>query len=215
VNKHFFKTMIITVATACIVAAVAVGCQSEPVAPQLPVGYQMPPIAPVAPVVAPAPVPVAPPVPEPPPTPLIPIVEETPAAPTGKAGSGTGICKNIPGIATPGDEIVGNYMCKLDTNDLPMGITPPPFGCALRKGGDGSLSIMPMGRDAAAIRGPVTETKAAGFRLDGTWSFMNNKLRLGSCMMRKGAGKFVGNGSGILNDKKDKKIKFTLTMTQQ
>jgi hypothetical protein len=206
--------MVVIVATICTAAVVVVGCQSEPVAPQLPVGYQLPPVAPVAPVVAPVPEPVAPALPEPPPTPLTPIVEETPVKEPGKA-VGTGICKNIPGIVTNGDEVVGNYMCKLDTNDLPMGITPPPFGCALRKGGDGSVSMVPMGREAAAIRGPVTETKAAGFRLDGTWSFMNNKLRIGACMMRKGAGKFQGSGSGILNDKKDKKVKFTLTMTAQ
>jgi hypothetical protein len=211
VKEHLFETMIFSLATVFISAVVAGGCQSEPAAPQLPVGYQMPVMAPV---VAPVPEPVAPPVPEPPPTPLIPIVEETPAAQPGKAAAGTGICKNIPGIATNGDEIVGNYMCKLDTNDLPMGITPPPFACALRKQGDDSVRIMPSGT-AASLSGPVTETKAAGFRLDGTWSFMNNKLRIGACMMRKGAGKFVGSGSGILNDKKDKKIKFTLTMTKQ
>ncbi len=212
-NKYIVETMVVALAMVCVVAVTSGGCKSEPVAPQLPVAIQQP-MMPSVPAVAPVPEPMAPPAPEPPPTPLTPIVEEKPVAQPGKA-AGTGICKNIPGVVTPGDELVGNYSCKLDTNDLPMGITPPPFGCALRKGGDGALSIMPMGRDAAAIRGPITETKAAGFRLDGTWSFMNNKLRIGACMMRKGAGTFKGSGSGILNNKKDKKIKFTLTMTKQ
>lgn len=203
-NKHFFDLAFVALAAVCLAAFATMGCQSEPVAPQLPMVVQQP----VVPVVAPVPPP-PPPAPEPPATPLVPIVEEAPVAKAG--GGGGGVCKNIPGIATPGDEILGNYTCKFDV-DLPFGMKPPAFDCALRRQGDGAIRIMPAG-GAAALNGPVTETKTGGFRLDATWTYPGIKLRVGSCMMRKGTG-FQGSGQGILNDDKNKKTKFKLTMTR-
>jgi hypothetical protein len=224
------------------VALVATGCNSEPETPAAPPGLQQaPPQLTVpgaqqqAPPQAPAPtMPQAPsaqqapqgqaaqpPAAEPPPTPLVPIEEEDDDDEDGKKvakkkkGEGSGVCKSIPGPETNGEELLGNYLCQLDTKDLPLGIKPPPVGCRIGTTADGSLAVMPTSRSAASMRGPITETKAAGFRVDGTYAFAGNKMRIGACMMRKGAGKFRGRGQGVLNKNRASRIKFTLTMTKQ
>ncbi|MFO8070233.1 MAG: hypothetical protein R6V85_00040 [Polyangia bacterium] len=235
--KKFLTAWLFAVASVALIAA---GCNSEPETPAAPPGMQQAPpqlTVPGAKQQAPAPAmpqaPAAqqapqgqaaqgaadrPPAAEPPPTPLVPIEEEDDddeKIVKKKKGGGSVICKSIPGPETNGEELLGNYLCQLDTKDLPLGIKPPPVGCRIGTTADGSLAVMPTSRSAASMRGPITETKAAGFRVDGTYAFAGNKMRIGACMMRKGAGKFRGRGQGVLNKNRASKIKFTLTMTKQ
>jgi hypothetical protein len=126
----------------------------------------------------------------------------------------SGVC-NLPGPDTPGDELLGNYMCNFQVKNLPFGLKPPAIGCAIRKTGDGKMAVIPTGRDAGSFRGPITETKAAGFRVQGKYKFGGNELLISSCMRMKGAGKYSGSGKGVLNGDKKNRVKYTLTMTRQ
>jgi hypothetical protein len=169
--------------------------------------------------------PVAPPVEPPTPvaeaplprTELIPISEEVDEPePKKTVKGGTGICK-LPGPETPGDELLGNYTCAFNVKGLPFGLTPPPIGCSIGRNqkADGSLVLRGSGSGDAKIRAPIAEHKASGFRIDGKYKFSGNGLTIGSCMKRKGAGKFVGSGTGVLNKDKKNKVKYTLTMTKK
>jgi hypothetical protein len=149
-------------------------------------------------------------------TELIPISDEVEEEPAPKKipKGGTGICR-LPGPETPGDELLGNYTCDFDIKGLPFGLKPPAVGCSIRKKSDGTLKVKRTGGEAGSFGGPITETKAGGFRVDGKYKFGGNKLTVGTCMKRKGAGKFVGSGSGVLNGDKKNKLKYKLTMTKQ
>ncbi len=193
-----------------VIMIVLAGCDNRPDM-QLPPATQPPVLAPpVAPPVAPPLV--APPVavvdttPPPPDTPLIPVVPDKP-----KTGGGTGVCK-LPGPATPGDELVGNYMCNLDIKGLPFGFKPPAFGCRIVATGNGNFRLAPTGQRGGFT---VTETKLSGFKLDGKYGFSGQKLQVNTCMKVKGPGKYSGSGSGILNDDKKNRVKYTMTVTRQ
>jgi hypothetical protein len=197
-----------------LVALVAFGCNNtadQPL-PQLPQAV-VPPIV-TAPVVAPPPVVTAPVVTPPPPeTPLVPIAEPV-VADTGKTGKGGGgIDKAISGPATTGDELVGNYTCQITSKEFPFGLNPPASGCRIYKAGDGSLRIGPVGRQGG-ISGTVTDPKAAGFHVVGTYNLSPIKLDIKARMLRQGATKFSGKGRGVLNGDKANQINYTLTMTQ-
>jgi len=198
-----------------LVALVTFGCNNEPQQlPQLPQPVIAQPVI-AQPVVAP-PV-VAPPVvqtPPPPETPLV-AIEEPAAAETGKTGKGGGgVDKAISGPATTGDELVGNYMCAITSKEFPFGLNPPPSGCRIYKAGDGGLRIGPVGRQAG-ISGTISDPKAAGFHVVGTYNLSPIKLDIKARMLRKGANKFSGSGRGVLNGDKANQINYTLTMTQQ
>jgi hypothetical protein len=210
VIKNIFGT------TLCIgaLALAVVGCNNEPQPlPQLPQAVVPPVVA--TPVVAP-PV-VAPPVvtpPPPPETPLLPI-EEPVAATPGKGGKGGGgIDKAISGPATTGEELAGNYTCQITSKEFPFGLNPPPSGCRIYKAGDGSMKVGPIGRQGG-ISGSISDPKAAGFHIVGTYNLNPIKLDIKARMLRQGAGKFSGKGRGVLNGDKSNQISYTLTMTQQ
>jgi len=208
VTKNIFGTMLCV----CALALVVFGCKSEPQQlPQLPQAV-IPPVV-MAPVVAP-PV-VAPPIvtPPPPETPLI-AIAETVTETTGKTGGGGGgIDKAISGPATTGDELVGNYTCQITSKDFPFGLNPPASGCRIYKAGDGSLKIGPVGRQGG-ISGTISDPKAAGFHVVGTYNLSPIKLDIKARMLRQGATKFSGKGRGVLNGDKANQIAYTLTMTQ-
>lgn len=199
-----------------LVALVAFGCNNtadQPL-PQLPQAMVPQPVV-VQPVFA---QPVAPPVvqtPPPPETPLVPIAEPV-AATTGKTGTGTGggVDKAISGPKTTGDELVGNYTCQITSKEFPFGLNPPASGCRIYKAGDGSLKIGPVGRQAG-ISGSISDPKAAGFHVVGTYNLSPIKLDIKARMLRQGASKFSGKGRGVLNGDKANQINYTLTMTQQ
>ena len=201
-----------TIVCAFALVVLAVGCNNEPQLPQLPQAVVPQPVVP-QPVV---PQPVAPPVvvaPPPPETPLVPI-EEPVAVNTGKAGGqGGGVDKAIGGPATTGDELVGNYTCAITSKEFPFGLNPPPSGCRIYKAGDGSLKVGPSGRQGG-VSGSISDPKAAGFHIVGTYNLSPVKLDIKARMLRKGAGKFSGNGRGVLNGDKANQIGYTLTMTQ-
>ena len=181
---------------------------APPMAP--PVG--LPPVAapPVAPPVGLPPVAVVDTTPPPPDTPLIPIGDD-PGTDKPKTGGKTGVCK-LPGPDTPGDELVGNYMCNLDIKGLPFGFKPPAFGCRIAAAGNGKFRLTPNGQRSGFT---ITETKLSGFKLDGKYGFSGQKLQVNTCMRAKGPGKYKGSGSGILNDDKKNRVKYTMTVTRQ
>jgi hypothetical protein len=211
VSRKIFGSVVCLSALA-LVALVAFGCNNtdQPL-PQLPQAVIPPPVvAPVAPPpVAPPPVVQAPPPPE---TPLVPIAEPA-VANTGKTGTGGGIDKAISGPATTGDELVGNYQCQITSKEFPFGLNPPASGCRIYKAGDGSLKIGPVGRQAG-ISGSISDPKAAGFHVVGTYNLNPIKLDIKARMLRQGANKFSGKGRGVLNGDKANQINYTLTMTQ-
>ena len=210
-----------------MVALVAAGCnntqdQQLPSAVQNPV--QIPTAAPpgvatapttptTAPVaatpVATAPVATAPTVAAPPQTTLIPVEEEK----TTSSGGGTGVCK-LKGPETNGDELIqNNFMCSLKVKNMPFGLNPPSFGCRVKRTGGGKLVLISTGSGNAGMT--LSETKLAGFKIDGTYTFSGQKLRISSCMRAKGVGKYSGSGNGVLNGDKANRLKYTLTMTKQ
>lgn len=176
--------------------------QGIPQAPGMqPPGVQppgMPPAIPQAPV-AEAPLPR---------TELIPISDEVEEeTPKKVAKGGTGICK-LPGPETPGTELLGNYQCTLTLKKPILGLQPPPFGCSIRKRGD-KVILTNTGSDVA-LNGPITETKAAGFRLQGNFKYSALKLSIGSCMKVKGVGNYKGPCTAVLNEDKKNKLSCTL-----
>ncbi|MCK9462923.1 MAG: hypothetical protein M0R80_25150 [Proteobacteria bacterium] len=197
-----------------LVALVVFGCSSEPQQlPQLPQPVIAQPVVPqpvIAQPIVPQPVVVAPP----PETPLVPIEEPVAETTTTGKGTGGGVDKAISGPATTGDELVGNYMCQITSKEFPFGLNPPASGCRIYKAGDGSLRIGSVGRQAG-ISGTISDPKAAGFHVVGTYNLSPVKLDIKARMLRKGAGKFSGAGRGVLNGDKANKISYTLTMTQQ
>jgi len=188
------------------------GSEPAPVAAPVPVAVPAP--APV-PVVAPTPAPAAPPRTE-----LVAI--EQPAATVDVPGTGVkkpaadkgdNVDAPIAGPATEGDELLGNYTCAITSNDFPMGISPPPSGCRIFRAGDGSLKVGPTG--GAGLKGNITDPKAAGFHIQGTYNLGPlGKFDLKARMARKGEGDFAGAGKGALNGNKEKEMKFKLTMTR-
>ena len=166
---------------------------------------------PVAPVVAPtAPAPPA----EPPPTPLIPVLEEKK---TGKAKTDT-VDKPLPGPTTSGEELLGNYTCRLDSGELKIGpLKLPGFGCRIYKAGDGSLKVGSTAQGAASISGNLTNPTAAGFFIQGGYQLPGNKISLKARMVRSAGPKvqFKGNGRGTVNDDKSHKIEYSLTMVKR
>lgn len=209
VSKNILSGLVLFVV---IIIALA-GCNNAPDM-QLPPATQppvmAPPIAPpVAPPVIQPPVAVVDTTPPPPDTPLIPVVADKPK--TGGGTGGTGVCK-LPGPATPGDELVGNYMCNLDVKGLPFGFKPPAFGCRIVATGNGKFRLTPNGQRGGFT---ITETKLSGFKLDGKYSFSGQKLQVNTCMRAKGPGKYRGSGSGILNGDKKNRVKYTMTVTRQ
>jgi hypothetical protein len=188
----------------------------QPGAPQLPgaPGVIPPGVPPtVAPVLPPA---------APPPTPLIPISEATEEddlanKPKGKGGKFGGIDKALPGLETPGDELVGNYSCRVDGKGLSLGpLKLPEFGCRIYRADDGTLRLGPTSRSATSIAGKVTDTKATGFFILGTFKFPGNKMDIKARMKRKGvSNEFSGRGRGRLNDDKQNQIKYNLIMKKK
>lgn len=191
-----------------------IGCNTQTEQPAPPVVAPAP-----APAVAPAPAPApAPAVPAPPRTELIPIDQPQEAVasgtPSGKGrtkGPG-GVDAPISGPATEGDELLGNYTCQITSDEFPMGINPPPSGCRITKAGDGSLNIRPTGN--IGLRGNVTDPKAKGFFINGSYNVGLGQFKVKARMIRQGANSFKGNGRGTMNDNKDKAIKYKLTMTK-
>ena len=161
--------------------------------------------------VAPPPVVVAPPPPE---TPLIPIAEPV-VDNTGKTGKGGGgVDKAIGGPATSGEELAGNYSCQITSKEFPFGLNPPPSGCRIYKAGDGNMKVGPVGRQSG-LSGSISDPKAAGFHVVGTYNLSPLKLDIKARMLRQGPGKFSGKGRGVLNGDKANQVGYTLTMTQQ
>lgn len=185
---------------------------------------------PAAPVPVPQPVqmPVAPPPPPPPPpqvvvppaTPLLPVAAAEPAQPAAKGGGGKGdgVDKPLPGKGTTGDELVGIYSCKLDADALPTGpFKLPQFGCRIYKSDSGALKLGPSSRGIAALNGDITDPTAAGFFVTGGYKFPGNDLKIKARMQLKAGTpiQYVGKGRGALNDSKDTKIAYTLTMIRK
>jgi hypothetical protein len=174
----------------------------------------------VPPGAVPAPAPAAQPA-APPPTPLIPISdvqeEETAETPKGKGGKFAGIDKALPGPETPGDELVGNYSCSLDGKGLSLGpLKLPAFGCRIYRADDGTLRLGPTSRSATSLSGKITDTKATGFFISGTYNFPGNKMDVKARMKRQGtSNNFSGRGRGRLNEDKANQITYTLTMTRK
>jgi len=206
IKKAFAVTLLLSLMVVFIS-----GCKSEPemqlppaIAPPAQLPALVAPVPAVAAVPVPAPVVVAPPA-----TPLIPIEGSRPT------GSGGNIDGRISGQKTDGSELLGNYTCAIKTNDLPLGINPPPVGCKIYRSGDGSLKIGPTGKTSAgSMSGNVTDTKAAGFYIIGKYRAPGGKFDLKVRMKRKGKSKFSGAGRGVLNNNKKKGLKYTLTMTK-
>ncbi len=179
--------------------------------------------APLPQPIQPAPQPVAAPV-APPPTPLMPVVDAEPekpaddgARPRGK-GKVDGIDKPLPGKATEGDELIGNYSCKLDAKGLPLGpFKLPEYGCRIFRADDGKLRLGPTSRSIASLRGEVQSPTQAGFFVVGGYKFPGNRLDVKARMKLKPGGKVVysGKGRGTLNKDKSNKINYTLTMTRK
>jgi hypothetical protein len=103
-------------------------------------------------------------------------------------------------------------MCNLDIKGLPFGFKPPAFGCRIMASGNGKFRLVPTGQRGGFT---VTETKLSGFKLDGKYGFSGQKLQVNTCMRTKGPGKYRGSGSGILNDDKKNRVKYTMTVTRQ
>ena len=212
-TKNHFGSFACFIALA-LVTLVVFGCNSEPQQlPQLPQPVIMQPVV-AQPVIA-QPVVAQPVVAAPPPeTPLVPIEEPVAETTTTGKGTGAGVDKAISGPATTGDELVGNYTCQITSKEFPFGLNPPASGCRIYKAGDGGLRIGPVGRQSG-ISGTISDPKAAGFHVVGTYNLSPIKLDIKARMLRKGAGKFSGAGRGVLNGDKANKINYTLTMTQQ
>jgi hypothetical protein len=178
------------------------GMQGMPGMPGMQPGVPTPPTPPVAPVAEP-------PLPR---TELIPISDVVPE-PDKIVKVKKEVC-NLPGPASPGDELVGNYQCNLKLDKPILGLQPPAFGCAIKPGSEGKFFVTNTSRDVT-LKGPITETKAAGFRVQGTFKYTALELAIGSCMKTKGVGKYKGSCNAVLNQDKKNKLKCTLEMTRQ
>ncbi len=151
----------------------------------------------------------------PPATPLIPVDEPTESEPTPRKGR-AGIDAPLPGQKTPGDELIGNYQCKLDAKQLKIGpFKAPPFGCKIYKAGDGSLKVSSTSDGAGSMKGNIKDSTAVGFFITGNYTIAGNKMAIKARMKLKGAGKYVGRGRGRFNDDKSEQFGYTLTMTRQ
>lgn len=192
-------------------ALLFLGCQSEPqkieqVIPAPPIQAPQP----VAPVAAPPPAPPA----EPPPTPLIPVIEDKKE---GQAQTDK-VDKPLPGETVSGDDLLGNYSCRLDSAELKLGpLKLPEFGCRIFKAQDGSLKVGSTASGATSINGDVTSPTEGGFFIEGGYQLPGNKISLKTRMIKSGGEKaqFTGNGRGTLNDDKSHKIKYSLTMVKK
>ncbi len=216
--RNTFKSSLLFVLAAFVILGCDSGQQTEfPGVMQAPPA-QIPPVQNPVPVAAP-PQPVAAPA-TPPPTPLMPVAEASKTTDNTKRSKGKGdtVDKPLPGPKTPGDELVGNYSCKLNSKGLPLGpFKLPAFGCRIFKADDGGLKLGPTSRSIATLRGTIKDSTAAGFFVIGGYKFPGNNLSIKARMQRKPGGKAVysGKGRGMLNKDKSSKIQYTLTMTRQ
>ncbi len=198
----------------------ATACNSEQppvqpvqVAPQIPV---QPPVAPVAPVAPAAPVepatdtaPAAAPALVPEPTP-------TPSTPKKSTGTSTNIDKPLPGKETSGEELIGNYMCAIDSKQLQLGpFKAPPFGCKITPTGDGGLRLSSTSDSSGSIKGTIQNQTDAGFFVNANYEMAGNALKIKARMTVAGPGKYSGSGQSTINDDKSTKISYKLTMTKQ
>ena len=200
------KKIFLLAMTFCCLFVLVLGCDlfSEEQAPA-PV---QPPPAPVQP--TPLPVAEPPPAPQPPATPLAAVEKETKSS-----GGGGSIDKPLPGNKTNGDELLGNYTCKLQSKDLPFGLQPPGTGCRIFRDGKDNLRIGPTDRDSG-LQGNIQDTKTSGFFVVGKYEMVGNTLSIKARMKKKGAKKYSGNGRGRLNDSKGKQqINYMLIMTKK
>jgi hypothetical protein len=134
-----------------------------------------------------------------------------------KGGGGAGIDKALPGIETSGDELLGNYSCKVDAKKLQLGpFKAPPFGCKIQKSGDGSLKVASSSEGTGSMTGTVKDSTAVGFFIVGKYEVAGNTLAIKARMKRQGVeDKFVGRGRGRFNDDKSNQINYKLTMTKK
>ncbi|MCP4606895.1 MAG: hypothetical protein GY847_41365 [Proteobacteria bacterium] len=213
-STNIYKGLWLSVLAALLI----LGCDSGQEAIQPP--------APVPPPVQQAPVlqPVAAPV-VPPPTPLVPVAAAVDAKPAGddlrhtkRKAKADGVDKALPGEKTEGDELIGNYSCKLDSKDLPLGpFKLPALGCRIFKADDGSLKLGPTSPGIASIRGKIESPTQGGFFVTGGYKFPGNKLGIKVRMQRKPGAKavYAGKGRGMLNKDKSTKRVYTLNMTKK
>lgn len=217
-EETVLKNILLVLSSVAFAAMMITGCgllggEEQPPPPELAA-------APAAPVAAPAPV--APVVAAPPRTDLIPVVQEeaevdtsaqkTPSKNPGKK-AGDDVDKEIKGPAIEGDELLGNYTCTITSSEFPMGLNPPPSGCRIFRGAEGNLRIGPTNR-GLGLQGQITDPKEAGFHVNGSYNIGIGKFKVKARMLKKGEGNYKGNGNGYLNDNKDNKMKYQLTIAK-
>jgi hypothetical protein len=210
VPKRFCKELVLGVLAALFV----IGCTAaEPApAPQ--------PAPPPMPIAQPAPIPVPAPVVAPPATPLTPVAEEVAADddPVKPRGSGVaGVDKPLPGKDTTGEELLGNYTCKVDVKGMSLGpFKLPGVGCRIFKADDGAVKLGPVSKSVGSLRGNISDSTSAGFFVTGAYTFPGNKLAIKSRMKRKGtSNEYSGKGRGMLNGDKSNKIQYTMSMVKK
>jgi hypothetical protein len=215
VSRNIYKVLVLIT----LIAIPISGCNSGQPEPA-PQAVQVPQVQ-IAPPVQQAPV--VQPVAAPPPTPLLPLAEEV-AETKGSSGISSklpkvdGVDVPLPGKQTEGDELIGNYACVLDAKDLPLGpFKLPALGCRIYRADDGSLNLGPTSRGIAGIRGTIQNPTEAGFFVTGGYKFPGNELGIKVRMQRKPGAQVVysGKGRGMLNDDKNTKKDYTLTMTKK
>jgi hypothetical protein len=212
VSKNISKTFL-SALLAAVMAIFICSCNEPASAPPPPVAQApaTPPPPPVQ-IQAPAAVPTAPPA-----TPLVP-VGDAPATeesePTPRKGDS--IDTPLKGPATPGDELVGNYSCDIDSKKLSIGpFKTPPFWCKIFKAGDGSLKLASTSEGAGSMKGDIKDSTAEGFFVIGKYLMAGNSLAIKVKMKLKGPGKYSGKGRGRFNDDKTNAIDYILTMTKK
>lgn len=159
---------------------------------------------------------------QPPATPLIPVNEEPAAAAeptttkkTARAKS-SNIDKPLPGTATDGNELIGNYSCAVISKKLSIGpFKAPPFGCKIYRAQNGALKIASSSEGAGSMKGNITDNTQAGFFIQGKYELSGNTLVIKARMKLAGVGKYSGNGRGRFNDDKSNQINYKLTLTRK
>ncbi len=214
-SKNIWKAVMFSVLVSLLISGCDSGQQTSVPVVQPPAPQPMPPV--------PQPVAVAPVAP--PPTPLVPIAEAVEEQSANKGGrqakrksGGDSIDKPLPGNKTGGDELVGNYSCKLNSKDLPLGpFKLPGFGCRIFRANNGDLRIGPSSPGIAAIRGKIDNPTDTGFFIAGGYQFPGNKLSIKVRMKRKAGAKpeYAGKGRGMLNKDKSTKKEYTFEMKKK
>ncbi|MCK9522665.1 MAG: hypothetical protein M0R76_06395 [Proteobacteria bacterium] len=138
---------------------------------------------------------------------------EAKAGGTAKKPASSNVDAPIAGPSTEGDELLGNYTCTITSDDFPLGIAPPATGCRITRTGEGTLQVGPTG--AVGMRGTISDPKAAGFYVIGAYTLGPlGKFDVKARMLKKSDKQYSGTGNGVLNDNKEKQMKFTMTMTK-